>query len=147
MWALSYISLFTNMSIMLIYFIIYEFSSCLILSRNCKLSMILIIPSVLGYLILSNSGVMIYDEWSLMKLHGEVQEDGEGVTAEQVLEDWHRWFGVTLAIFSAFALAVTRALANQIKYHIDLSVGMFIVWIQEVIVLPAIIMVWFSLNI
>ena len=82
MWALSYISLFTNMSIMLIYFIIYEFSSCLILSRNCKLSMILIVPSVLGYLILSNSGVMIYDEWSLMNLHGEVKEDGQGVTAE-----------------------------------------------------------------
>ena len=80
--------------------------------------MVLIVPSVLGYLILSNFGVMIYDEWSLLKLHGEekvpVTEgvepelvDPEVAAAEKVLEDWYRWFGVTLAVLSAFALAIS----------------------------------------
>lgn len=59
--SMSFTSLFTAISILLVYFTIYDFSSCIMLRRNCKMTMILIIPAVFGILMLSNAFPFILD--------------------------------------------------------------------------------------
>ena len=97
--SLKFVSHLTSMSVILVYFTIYEFSSCILLRRNCKITMILIIPAFLGLAILSNLYLVAFNNMKIIDL----------------IKD-QRFIGTMSAFASCFFISLTRTITMKVKH-------------------------------